>query len=74
MKLITKLKKRWQAKTPAIARFLQIILGGIGAVFTFWSTIPEEFKGTLKPAELKIIAAVGLLSVFFLQFLKTKDK
>lgn len=74
MKLLTKLKKRWQAKTPAIARLAQIALSIITAIFALWTTTPEEFKGVLTQGELKCITFTGIFATVLLQLTKTKDK
>ena len=79
------MKKRlielWNSETPAIARFLQGVLGavavGVAALFVFWGSVPEEFKAAIGPEVMKAITYAGGISALgtaLLQFTKKKDK
>ena len=72
-KILLKLAEWWMAETPKIARFLQILSGALAALPIYYTGLPEEFKSTITPDILHIIALSGLLTAFLLQFFKIKQ-
>lgn len=79
-RLWAKIKFRWQAETPKIARTLQytsgIIAACIGALAVFWTSIPESWTSEIPKFLTNHLVYVGFLATgmpFILQLFK-KDK
>ena len=74
MKLTTKLKKWWSAKTPLFARFLQSLSVGIAAIPFYYDSLPERFQLTIPDSIIMYISLSGLIATFLLNFLHIKEK
>lgn len=71
-KILLKLAELWMSETPKIARFLQVLSGALAVLPLYFNGLPEEFKSTITPEVLHVIALSGLVTAFLLQFFKTK--
>jgi len=72
-KILLKLAEWWMAETPKIARFLQVLSGALATLPLYYNGLPDEFKTTITPDILHIIAVLGFITTFLLQFFKTKQ-
>jgi len=73
-KIIFNLSSWWMAETPAIARFLQLLSGALGAIPTYYKELPDEFKATIKPDVIGYVSLAGFVTAFLLQFFTKKLK
>lgn len=71
-KIYLKLKALWDAETPKIAKFLQVLIVALAAIPSYYGSLPVEFQQTIPAEWIKYVSITSILVAVILQFFKTK--